>query len=311
MNTSDSVSDFLGPLCALGSSITWASAAAVYTRTAGQIGAMRTNLWRSVIVFPLFVLCAALFYGPRSLLAIPTAQVGWLAMSTMCSYALGDLLFYLAALRIGTATALAIASIYPVWAAASGALFLNEVIGPSRIAGTLCCIGGVIWLVLQQRAATPKTSPGSEAGEAPRPWLSGVLLSLVTSFLWAGNTYAIRRGGVGQPFLAVNAARYFMAVVVLGIIVAVHWRREVSRGRRPALAISRGFFIMVLVEAFGGSSIFVYGLSHSDLSVAAPLSSLAPLFSVPIGLLLGTETLNLRRLTAIIITVTGVILLVR
>lgn len=304
MNSSDSVTNLLGPLCALGSSITWAAATAIYTRTASNIGAMRTNLWRSLIVFPLFMLCATIFFGPRSLL-IPPAQLSWLAMSTVCSYALGDLLFYLAALRIGTATALAIASIYPVWAAASGVLFLDEVIGPSRLVGTLCCILGVVWLVLQQRGS--KTA--QESG--PRPWLSGVLLSLSTSFLWAGNTYAIRRGGAGHPFLAVNAARYFMAALVLGVIVFVHARRQAARGTPTSMAITRGFFFMVLIEAFGGSSIFVYGLSHSDLSVAAPLSSLAPLFSVPFGLVVGTETLNLRRLIAIIITVAGVILLVR
>lgn len=304
MNTSDPVTNFLGPLCALGSSITWAIAASIYTRTAGQIGAMRTNLCRALLVFPLFMVCAAIFFGPRSLL-IPTDKLGWLVMSTVCSYALGDLLFYLAALRIGIPTALAIGSIYPVWAAASGVLFLGEVVGPSRLVGTACCIFGVVWLVLQQRDA--KESNPSR----PRPWLSGLLLALATSFLWAGNAYAIRRGGAGLPFLAVNAARYFMAMVGLGLIVLVHWRREASRGKPTPMTISKGFLLMVLVEAFGGSSIFVYGLSHSDLSVAAPLSSLAPLFSVPIGLVVGTETLNLRRLTAIIITVTGVILLVR
>ena len=57
----------------------------------------------------------------------------------------------------------------------------------------------------------------------------------------------------------------------------------------------------------------------AGLSVAVLLVSLisymqgnvlAPLFAVPIGLYLGTERLHLRRLLAIFITVTGVILLV-
>ena len=71
------------------------------------------------------------------------------------------------------------------------------------------------------------------------------------------------------------------------------------------------FLITAVIEAYGGSSIFVYGLSHSELSVGAPLSSLAPLFAVPIGLLLGTERLSVRRLAAIVLTVAGVVLLVR
>jgi drug/metabolite transporter (DMT)-like permease len=64
------------------------------------------------------------------------------------------------------------------------------------------------------------------------------------------------------------------------------------------------------LEAFLGSSIFVYAMTHTDLSIATPLAALSPLFSVPIGLLLGTETLDVRRLLAIIVTVAGVICLV-
>jgi drug/metabolite transporter (DMT)-like permease len=72
----------------------------------------------------------------------------------------------------------------------------------------------------------------------------------------------------------------------------------------------RPFLLTAVIEAFFGSSIFVYAMSHGDLSVAAPLSSLAPLFAVPIGLLLRTERINIRRLLAIMLTVAGVILLV-
>ncbi len=305
----------LGPLCALGSSITWAFAVTVYTQSASRIGALRTNLMRSLIVLPLFTCSALLVSGPRSFLLVSPWQLGWLGLSALCSYALGDLVFYMAAMRLGTPTALAIASIYPAWAVLGGALTLGEVVGPLRIVGTLLCVYGVAWLVLQQRSGRQAAfSPGRP--HARRDWIIGVLLSLSASVFWAGNTYSIRRGAVGQHFLLVNAFRYLVALLVMSLAQRVLRSKAQPEARLSMQSpspksLSPRFVITVLIEAFGGSSIFVYGLSHSELSVAAPLTALAPLFAVPIGLLLRTETLNPRRLAAILITVAGVVLLVR
>lgn len=309
------VAAFLGPLCALGSSITWALAASVYTQAAGRVGAIRTNFLRALIVVPLFLVSTLLVCGPRAFVMIPPAQVGWLALSMLCSYSLGDLVFYLSALRIGTPPALAIASIYPLWAAISGALTLGEALSLERIVGTLFCIAGVVWLVLQQRTAREMPTDQEEKG-LPGRVLVGVGLALLTSVFWAGNTYAIRQGGVGQPFLLVNTLRYFMSVGTLGIGLVLHQaatkpRKGLASKDQDASVLPLRFFVIVIVEAFFGSSIFVYALSHTALSVAAPLSSLAPLFAVPIGLLLGTESLNARRLSAIVLTVLGVVLLMR
>jgi len=304
----DRLAPLLGPLCALGSSITWALAASVYTQTAGRIGAASTNFFRAVIVLPLFVVTAAVLHGPQAFLALSAAQVGWLALSTLCSYALGDLLFYMAALRLGTPTALAIASSYPAWAALSGALTLGEAVSPQRIVGTLLCIVGVAWLVLQQRTAEPARPSAAERPASRRRWLLGIALAFATSLFWAGNTYTIRRGSIGQPLLVVNALRYLMALAVLSLLRRLDRPVPAKDPAEPAL--TKSFLVTVFVEAFGGSSIFVYALAHSELSVAAPLSSLAPLFSVPIGLWLGNETLSVRRLLAIALIVSGVVLLV-
>ena len=119
----------------------------------------------------------------------------------------------------------------------------------------------------------------------------------------------------GLDAFVVNGYRYFLAVVVIGPIWL--WRlRQLGRkgGAEEKLVLSPRellrFSPAVFLEAFIGSSIFVYALTHTDLSIAAPLASLSPLFSVPIGVLLGSETLDLRRCAAIVVTVAGVVCLV-
>lgn len=309
----------LGPLGALGSSLTWALGSSVYARWARTVGAVEVNLSRALIVWPLFLVGALATLGPNLFHGFSPARVGWLSASTLCSYGVGDLLFYLAALRLGTATALAIASIYPVWAAILGAVTLGEQLTLGRLGGTALCVLGVIWLVLLARdrdGATDSAGRG-DSGRGDHV-LGGVALALLTSLLWAGNTYTIRRGAGGVPMLAANALRFGLALGglwlwrTLGELRRGELRRGVARAprllRQPGALV---FAAAAVVEGFGGSSMFVYGLSHTDLAVAAPLSSLAPLFAVPVGMLLGGERVGLRRIVAIAMTVAGIVLLVR
>ena len=66
MNFSDPQS-LLGPLCALGSSLTWALGSSVYARQAGRVGAMEVNFSRAAIASPLFFVVAMLSGGLASI----------------------------------------------------------------------------------------------------------------------------------------------------------------------------------------------------------------------------------------------------
>ena len=131
MNFSDAHT-LLGPLCALGSSLTWAIGSSVYTHQAGRVGAMEVNFSRAAIATPLFIVAAIVTGGLNSFSALQPSNLGWLSLSVVCSYGIGDMMFYMAALRLGTPTALAIGSIYPVWATLFGALTLGEQVGAQR-----------------------------------------------------------------------------------------------------------------------------------------------------------------------------------
>ena len=309
MNFSDPQS-LLGPLCALGSSLTWALGSSVYARQAGRVGAMEVNFSRAAIASPLFFVAAMLSGGLASIGALNLHSAGWLSLSVVCSYGLGDMLFYHAAMRLGTPTALAIASIYPLWATLFGALTLGEHVGGQRLLGTMLCVAGVVWLVFLQAAAK-----GDSADAQPeRHRLTGLLLALLTSLMWAGNTYSVRRGGIGLTPFVVNGFRYLLASTVLGSLWLIRRLKHPPGPNEPQLFCSKPdllrFVPAVITEAFIGSSIFVYAMTHTDLSIATPLAAMSPLFAVPVGILLGGEPLDVRRLLAIIVTVAGVVCLV-
>jgi drug/metabolite transporter (DMT)-like permease len=282
----------LGALAALGSASLWAFASARYAQASRTLGAPRVNLVRTLIVLPLFLGATLLSDGNVRLQGVTAGRVAWLFLSVLCSYALADGLFFAAARRIGISTALAIASSYPLWAALIGVAVRGEPFGPARVLGTLLCVGGVIALV--RRLRSPSVAH-------PRPSTAGIALALVTSLLWSGNAIAIKYGAAGLPAWRANFVRFLLALPILAV----------TSSRRPAPAAAyRALIWPSVLEAFIGSSLFVYALSNTDLAVGATLSSTAPLISMPIAVVLGEERWSHARALAVSATVVGAAVLV-
>ena len=153
----------LGPAACLGSAALWALSANVYARAARVSSPMAVNFMRASLSFPFF-LVAALAMGPAGGLAQVTAgRAGWLLVSVVGSYVVGDALFLASAHLLGVPAALAIASTYPLWSAFAGWAFLGQSVGPAGVMGVLLVVAGVITVVEAPRRG------GGGRGRAGRP----------------------------------------------------------------------------------------------------------------------------------------------
>lgn len=289
----------LGPLGALGASVTWAYATTRYVRASRDVGSVRINQARALFAFPAFTAVGLAVHGARLFEGMTWQTVAWLLSSIIGSYVLGDSVFLTAARRTGVTTALSIASTYPLWAALFGASSSNEPFGTRRALGTGLCVLGVIWLV--------RLSGAARDDEGKRRDLGGVLLAIVTSLLWAANSVCVKKGAQGFDTFQVNSLRFGVALLLL----TLQTLRPSARGLPRSPSGGWGGLVPALVaDAIFGSLFYVYGLSHSDLAVGATLSSLAPLISVPFAVLSGEEAWSGQRLLAVSTTVSGVVLLV-
>lgn len=294
-----------GAIAAILSSALWAFGSTRYALGSRTIGSARVNLTRATVVLPVYALATLVSTRGHVFAGIGGRAAVWLAASVLCSYAFADNVFFAAARRVGVTTALAIASSYPLIAALVGALFGKERFGLLRAGGTSLCVGGVIALiVLAPQAADEHEHQQSSAKEARQ----GILLALLTSLLWAGNTVATKHGGAGLDPWQANLARFLCAWPILAVTSAL--TKPASDDR----AATRGAYLMLipvsLAEACVGSTLFVYGLTHTDLATGATLSSLAPLISVPFALFYREERWSAKRFGAVAATVAGVIALV-
>lgn len=294
---------WLGPVSAFLSSVAWAVAATVYSRLSLKTNAFAVNVTRALFAFPCFLLAAVLPDGPahafEAFRAVPGGNLFWLSMSVLGSYALGDALFFRSTHALGVPGALAIASTYPLWSALAGWLLRGERLGAAGVLGLVLVVGGVVTVI----RARGGTGAGIREG---RP--AGVLLALATSMLWALNAYAVSRGGTGISPPVANTIR--MAVVLAVVPLAC----RVTMGGSAALVVPlvdarRAAWLFVL-EGFGGSMLFLIGMTRSPLAIGAALSSLAPVVSVPFVSLSGRERFSLATTLGVVVVVAGIVLLV-
>jgi drug/metabolite transporter (DMT)-like permease len=303
----------LGALAALASAALWAFASTRYALGSRTVGSARVNLTRASTVLPVFFVVTLITTRGQLGHDLTGARAAWLGVSVICAYACADNLFFAAARRVGVTTALAIASSYPLWAAVVGVAWRGERFGLLRAAGTLLCVGGVIALILLAPTAAELDDGAPARPQQPAPATrrqvqQGILLALLTSVLWAGNSVSTKLGATGLPPWQANLIRFAIAWPILATTCAA--TRKPSDDAAAARAVYRSLIPVSLAEACVGSSLFVYGLAHTDLAVGATLTSLAPLMAVPFALFYREERWSPTRFCAVAATVAGVIVLV-
>lgn len=289
----------MGELAAFLSSVTWATGSAVYSRLSSRYSAYSVNYTRGLLALPLFA-CVAAASGGLFSHAPDSAIVGWLVLSVLAGYGIGDALFFESTRLLGVPGALAIASVFPVWNAIVGAYFRNEMLRPFQWLGLFITLAFVILVILTTpQGAKVRGSKGSVG--------LGVFLAVITSIFWMVNSFSVAQAGQGiDPFFG-NTIRMASAVFFTQLIGWIKIRRRV---RMVPLSELRSVGWIFIFEAFGGSVFFLYGLSHTRLAVGSTLASLAPVLSVPIAWILKTEKASGLRLMGVSGVVFGLWMLV-
>lgn len=296
----ESSADVAGPLGAFMASVTWTLGAAFYSKLSQRHSPFAVNWARTWAALPVWILFTW-YFTRESFALIDTPHVTWFVVSMMSSYALADALFLRSVKSLGFPTAQAVASTYPLWAALTGYFVYDETLGPRKLAGLLLAVGGTLVVILGQRAHAKKH------GGTDKELKIGVSLGVITSLLWALNSFAVSRGGRGLPVTTANMLRMgagFIMCPIVGLVVGQG--RHMFIGKRDFV---RGLPVFWM-EAVLGSACFVYGLTHSSLAVGATLSSLSPVISVPVATAFGWEPFSYVKTAGVLAVVGGVALLV-
>ena len=284
----------LGALCALGAALAWSVTSLLARSVIAHYGSVTINAVRSGVAGTLLVAWVIAREGPGALVAMSWTTFAFLAVSIVAAIAVGDSVFFESTRAIGLARAMTIATTYPIGAAVLAAALFGEVITTGVALGTLLTLSGVGVIVSSRAEARPERLG------------FGVWTAVLASVAWAVSTVMMKPPLREIEPLTAQAVRLPLASVLLFL---TPWTRGAAGalrdgGRGPLLRMGA----LSVVTAFS-SVLFVASLKYAGVTVGAVLSSTAPLFAIPLGVIFLGERISLTMVAGAIIAVAGIVVL--
>ena len=283
-----------GAVCALGAALAWSVTSLLARTLMPHYGSVTINAVRSGIAGALLVACVVLTDGPAVLVAMSGATFLVLVVSIVAAIGIGDSVFFESTRAIGLGRAMTIATTYPIGAALMAAAIYGERITTPIAVGTLLTLGGVALIV----SVRPEVRP-------ERLWF-GVATAVIASVAWAVSTVMMKTPLQEIEPLTAQAIRLPLASALL-------WLTPWTRGAAAALrAGGRGPLLRIgalsLVTA-ASSVLFVASLKYAGVAVGSVLSSTAPLFALPLGVIFLGERASLWTVLGALVAVAGIVVL--
>lgn len=239
---------------------------------------------------------------------------GWLGLSGLVGYVLGDSFLFQAFVMIGPRLSMLLMAMNPVFSTILAWVLLGEALSAIEVFGIVLSVGGVA-LVIADRQHSPArqdvTSPNAEktAGgtRSTRVYALGVVFGLGAALGQSSGLLASKLGLAGGfPALSGNLIRLLVAMVAIWIITALQGR--VRENFYLLRADPRAWQSIVGGAVAGpvvGVTLSLIAVQFAPLGIASTLMGFAPIFLLPVGWLMFGERFGVRAVAGTLVAITG------
>jgi drug/metabolite transporter (DMT)-like permease len=290
----------LGSIIGMVGSALYGFSVVVYRSQANEIRPVAISAIKMWIALPFMLIMTLLIPGLGAAF-LPTSTILLLAASVILAATIGDTVYLWSQERIGVSAAFPIAMSFPIITFFMTVAFLNEPLILTRLAGAVIAVIGVILISneqnrLQNEDETPKTMDKL-----------GLLAAGITALLYASGTTILQVGIEGVDPIAGNLVR--MTVGSIAFVPMVFFARyrgmPIPTRRATKMVIIAGFCGMAV-----GSLFYVAAVAMIGAAIMSVVSSSAPLFAVPVSVIVLKEKVTRLAGIGIIATIVGVTLVV-
>ena len=285
----------VGELAALATAVCWSFTAILFTVSGRLVGSRVVN--RSRLLFAVVILGGihALLYGSVLPAGAGAYRWGWLALSSVLGFVIGDASLFQAFVLIGPRLGTLMMSTVPVQSTLLGWLFLGETVSRVEIAG-------IAWVVSEREGARSTLDAAV--------FRRGLLLGLIGAFGQATNLLTAKYGLAGGfPPISATVIRLIVAVLVMWTVAAL--QRQVRptvaawRDRRALAAILGG----TVAGPVTGVSLSMLAIQNARLGIASTLMALPPVLLIPIEFVLFGRRITRRSAAGTVLAFVGVALI--
>jgi drug/metabolite transporter (DMT)-like permease len=294
-----------GELAALGTACCWTVTALSFESAGRRVGSLPVNLIRLLMAFLLLTLFNLLYRGRALPGDCTAAGWGWLALSGLVGFSLGDLCLFQAFVTIGSRLSLLLMSLVPPVTALLGWLVLEEVLGAWDLAGMFLTVAGIVLVVTERPARNGgRFHPGGILLGILGAVGQGVGLVLSKVGMEAGGA----AGGSYDPFPATQI-RILAGIAGFALIFTfLGWWPKVTAACRNRHAMNR-IGLGAFFGPFLGVSLSLWAVKNTEVGVGATIMAITPVLIIPPAAIIHREKVSFRAVFGATVSVAGVALL--
>ncbi len=290
----------LGSVIGLVGAALYGFSVVVYRSQADEINPVAVSAIKMWIALPFMIIVTLIVPGLEAAF-LPVATIFLLSSSVLLGAVIGDTIYLWSQARIGVSYAFPIAMSFPIITFFMTVGLLHEPLILSRLAGAIIAVLGVILISNEQNQSQKSIEVHSKLD------LLGIFGAITTAILYAAGTTILQIGIEGVDPIAGNLIRMIVGSVAFVPMVVVARLGGMALPSRKATTrvIIAGFFGMAI-----GSLLYVMAVAMVGAAIMSVLASTAPLFAVPVSVLVLKEKVTTIASVGILATIIGVILVI-
>ena len=288
----------LGVIIALIASLAWAGSSILLKYLSSRINAISVNtmrLWVGAVA-----LIALVFFSGRSglILQAPLVSILMVVASGILSNTAGDTIYIQSLSYLDVSISYPISqSAFPVLTLIVAIFFLNESFTWFNIVGAVFVIAGILMIVRNNKKALTHKNMGK-----------GVALALVAATLWAAGSITLKIGLTKVDTFVAAAIRVVTSALLLTTLAFSRPPPERlklnSYGTRNLILVASAGLLTYGIGAIG----YVTAMHLIGAGKTVLLSASAPVFLLPLSVLILKERLSPLALVGIFVAIAGICL---
>lgn len=286
-----------GMLAALSAALLWTLNSVTVERRGVGFDSAAINLARLVLGFVLVTVAAAVMYGSLLPLDASPAIWGWLILSGLIGFSLGDTLLFGAFQAIGARLTMLVFSFAPVLTALMSYLFFGERLSGANMLGMALVLGGILLVI------------GLGDAQRRRDLARGLLFAATASLTQAIANITSKLALSDISALFATQVRLIGGIAGMLVLFAIRssWGslRQLRQSADGRLVVLSGG----VIGTFLGVLLSMLALQLTQAAIASTLTSTMPVLILPISYFVLKEKLKPKDLLGALMTVAGLAVL--
>ena len=293
----------IGEIAGLLTSLFFAVNAVVITKATRTVGSsVIANRARLVFALLYLAILNTLLYHQVLPFQAGSQRWTWLSLSGVIGLAVGDAFLFQAYLMVGARLGTLLLSLSIIFGALEAWIFFGESLSVLETIGIALTLGGIIWVILEQ---------GNHTSQALRPSALGVLCGVLAAIGQATGLVFSKQGMAGNfSPISGNVIRMCAAVLALWLVTLLQGEAgKTIQTLKENPAALRLLALAALIGPVFGVSLSLLAVQNTAVGIASVLTSLSPIFMLPISHFYFKERLGWQAIAGTILAMAGVVIL--